>query len=216
MPAPASRLRALLAGFAALLLACAAAQAAPPVAGRDYLVLEPARQAPREKIEVIEFFWYGCPVCYEAQPKISRWLQEAKPDVLWRRVPAVLSDGWEPFARAYYALESLQVLERLHWPLYDNHHFDDRRLDEEKNLLDWVAANGIERARFQAAWTSVDTRQKVEFARRLLGTYGVRGVPTLVVDGRYVTSARLAGSVNDMMAVLEFLVERARAERAKK
>jgi thiol:disulfide interchange protein DsbA len=209
-------LRKFSACLAALLLACAAAQAAPPVAGRDYQLLEPPRPAPREKIEVIEFFWYGCPVCYEAQPRISRWLKDAGTDVLLRRVPAVNSEGWEPFARAYYALESLQAVERLHWPLYDNHHFDDRRLEVESNLVAWVGANGIEPERFKAALHSIDTRQKVEFARRMLGTYGVRGVPSIVVDGRYVTSARMAGGTGEMMAVVEHLVGLARQERAKK
>jgi thiol:disulfide interchange protein DsbA len=209
-------LRTLLSCLAALQLLCAAAQAAPPVAGRQYQLLEPPRAAPRERIEVIEFFWYGCPVCYEAQPQISRWRQDAGPDVLLRRVPAVNNEGWEPFARAYYALESLQALERLHWPLYDNHHFDDRRLDQEANLIAWIAANGIDAERFKAAWTSIDTRQKVEFARRMLATYDVRGVPSMVVDGRYLTSARMAGGVREMMAVVAYLVELARQDRAKK
>ena len=209
-------MRKLLSCLATFLALCTAAQAAPPVAGRDYQLLEPPRPAARERIEVLEFFWYGCPVCYEAQPPISRWMQNAGPDVMLRRVPAVNAEGWEPFARAYYALESLDALGRLHWPLYDNHHFDGRRLDEEANLLAWVAANGIDPERFKAAWTSIDTRQKVEFARRMLGTYNVLGVPSFVVDGRYLTSARMAGGVKEMMAVVEFLVERARQERAKK
>lgn len=208
-------MRALLACLAAGLALGAAAQAAPPVAGSDYQLLEPARPAPGARIEVIEFFWYGCPVCYETQPRLARWLRDA-PDVQLRRVPAVNDDGWEHFARAYYALEALGALERLHWPLYDNHHFDGRRLDEEPNLLAWVAANGIEPARFKEAWGSVDTRQKVEFARRLLGAYGVRGVPAFAVDGRYVTSARMAGGVGEMMTVLEYLVARVREERARK
>lgn len=206
----------LLACLAALVLACAAAQAAPPLAGREYQLLEPPRPSPRGKIEVIEFFWYGCPVCYEAQPRISRWLQEAGPEVQLRRVPAVNNEGWEPFARAYYALESLQAIERLHWPLYDNHHFDDRRLDQEANLVAWVAANGVDPGQFKAALTSIDTRQKVEFARRMLGTYNVHGVPSMVVDGRYLTSARMAGGTGEMMAVVEYLVGLARQERAKK
>jgi thiol:disulfide interchange protein DsbA len=207
--------RALLASLVASLALCAAAQAAPPVAGRDYQLLEPPRAAARERIEVIEFFWYGCPVCYEAEPHLARWLQ-ATPDVRLQRVPAVSDEGWEAFARAYYALEALGALERLHWPLYDNHHFDNRRLDEEPNLLAWVAANGVDAARFKETLHAVETRQKVEYARRQLGAYGVRGVPTFVVDGRYLTSARMAGGVTQVMEVLEFLAARVRTERARK
>jgi thiol:disulfide interchange protein DsbA len=208
-------MRNVLSCLSALFVLCAAAQAAPPLAGREYQLLEPPRPAPRERIEVIEFFWYGCPICYEAQPQISRWLQNAGPEVLLRRVPAVRNGSWEHFARAYYVLESLQA-ERLHWPLYDNLHFDGRPLDQEENLIAWVAANGFDAGQARVAWTSVDTRQKVERARSMLDTYNVRGVPSIVVDGRYLTSARMAGGVKEMMAVLEFLVERARQERAKK
>jgi len=209
-------LRGLLACLGLLLALGTGAQAAPPVAGRDYQVLEPPRPTARGHIEVLEFFYYGCPVCYEAQPHLTRWKQGAAPDVQLRRVPAVNNEGWEPLARAYFALESAGALERLHWPLYDNQHFDDRRLDEEANLLAWVAANGVEAERFKAALHSVDTRQKVEFARRLGGMHGVRAVPTLVVGGRYATSARMAGGVKELTAVLEHLVDRVRQERAAK
>lgn len=209
-------MRRVLACLAALLAACACAQAAPPAAGRDYRLLESPQIAPRERIEVLEFFYYGCPVCYEAQPVLARWLQGAGPDVQLRRVPAANPASWEPFARTYYTLEAMGALERLHWPLYDNHHFDNRRLDEEPNLLAWVGANGLDAMRFKEIWHSVDTRQKVEFARRELGTYDVHGVPSIVVDGRYQTSARMAGGVKEMIAVLDFLVARARREHAQR
>jgi len=209
-------MRAFLPGLALLLCLSAGAQAAPPVAGRDYRVLEPARATEPGPLEIIEFFYYGCPVCYEAQPHITRFRQAAGAAVQWRRVPSPNPESWESLARTYYSLEALGALERLHWPLYDNHHFDDRRLDEEPNLLAWVAANGIDAGRFKEIWHSLDTRQKVEFARRALGIYEVRGVPTFVVDGRYLTSARMAGGVKEAMAVLDHLVERARKERAAK
>jgi len=198
------------------LLACACTIArAQPVAGKEYVVLDPPRAVKSDKVEVLEFFYYGCPVCYEAQPHIARWQLAAGPSVELTRVPAV-SDAWASFARVYYALETTGLLPRLHWPIYDNHHFDDRRLDEEPNLLAWVAANGIDAGRFKEVWHSIDTRQKVEFARRTLGVYEVRGVPSFVVDGRYLTSARMAGGVKEAMAVIEHLVERVRKERAAK
>jgi thiol:disulfide interchange protein DsbA len=208
-----------LARFACLVLlalACGALRA-QPVAGRDYQVLDPPRPvADSAGIEVIEFFYYGCSICYEAQPHIARWLARAPAGVALRRVPAVSSDGWEPFARTYYALEATGLLARLHWPLYDNHHFDGRRLNEEKNLLEWLAANGADAARVKAALDSPGVKARVEAAHRMLETYQVRGVPTFVVDGRYVTSARLAGGVKEMMTVVEYLVGRAREDRAKK
>lgn len=203
--------------FSILLLACACTLAnAQPVAGREYTVLEPPRAVPGgTSVEVIEFFYYGCPVCYEAQPHIARWLLAAGPGVTLKRVPAV-SDAWATFARVFYALETTGLLARLHWPVYDNHHFDGKRLNEDKNLLDWLASNGVDAARFKQAFDSYEVTSRVEEARKMLTTYNVNGVPTMVVDGRYITSARLAGGVKEMMDVLEHLVARAREERGKK
>jgi thiol:disulfide interchange protein DsbA len=199
------------------LLACACTVArAEPVAGKEYLVLDPPRPVDSaDAVEVIEFFYYGCPVCYEAQPHIARYQLAAGPGVVWKRVPAV-TDPWTTFARVYYTLDMTGLLPRLHWPIYDNHHFDGKRLNEEKNLLDWLNANGVDAGRFKQVYESYEVTQKVGEARKMLETYNVRGVPSLVVDGHYVTSASLAGGVPQMMEVLEYLVARARNERAKK
>ena len=199
------------------LLACACTIArAQPVAGKEYVVLDPPRKVQSaDKVEVLEFFYYGCPVCYEAQPHIARWQLAAGPSVELKRVPAV-SDAWISFARVYYALEATGLLPRLHWPIYDNHHFDGKRLNEDKNLLTWLDSNGVDSARFKQAYESYEVTQKVNEARKMLETYDVKGVPSLVVDGRYVTSASRAGGVPQMMQVLEFLVARARDERNKK
>jgi thiol:disulfide interchange protein DsbA len=162
---------------------------------------------------VIEFFYYGCPVCYESQPHIARWLIKTGGDVLLRRVPATGPQGGESFALTYYALEATGDLARLHWPLYDNHHFDDRKLHEEARLLEWLRGNGVDAERFREVRNSAETRAKVAAAHRTFDAYNVSGVPAFAVDGKYLTSARMAGSVRRMMEVVEFLVDRARDER---
>jgi protein dithiol oxidoreductase (disulfide-forming) len=207
-------LRRLLVCLAALLAGASCAQVAPPTAGRDYQVLEPARPTARGRIEVLEFFSYGCDVCYEAQPHIARWLQVAGPDVVLRRVAAVSNESWVPLARAYYALESLGELERLHQKLFDAQHRDGRQLDQEENLLAWLAANGVDPMRFKAARNSADTRRSIESSQRMGAMHRVRAVPTLVVAGRYAISAHMAGGVKEMLAVTQQLVERVREERA--
>jgi len=206
---------------AALLVAAApGAQAQTqriPLQGREFVVLEPPRPvATGDRIEVIEFFYYGCPICYEAQPHIARWLMKSGPAVTLRRVPAVSAEGWEPFAKTYFALEAIGQLGRLHWPVYDNHHFDGKRLNEVKNLLEWLGANGVDTDKFRDALNSEDTKQKVAAAQKMLETYNVRGVPTFVVDGKYATSARMANGVKEMMEVVDYLVVRANNERARK
>ena len=139
-----------------------AAIGADPREGRDYLVLDPARPVPdAERIEVIEFFYYGCAVCYEAQPHVARWLKDARADVVLQRVPAAGKSN-ESFALTFYALEAVGELARLHWPVYENHHFDDRGLHEEKGLLEWLAGNGVDAERFRDLRNSAETRARVQ------------------------------------------------------
>ena len=205
--------RALL--WIVLSAACAAAQA-QPVSGREYQELSPHRPVSSgERIEVIEFFYYGCPVCYEAQPHIAKWLMRAGPGVALLRVPAVFTESSESFARTFYALGAMNQIARLHWPLYDNHHFDGRQLNEEKNIVEWVAGNGVDRGRFTELWKSDEIKLQIDAAKKALDSYQVKGVPSFVVDGKYLTSAKMAGGVREMMRVVEQLVERAAAERKK-
>jgi thiol:disulfide interchange protein DsbA len=206
-----------LAVVAAAAFACAAAQAQQPVAGRDYQELNPPRAVSTGgRIEVIEFFYYGCPVCYESQPHIAKWLAKANPAVAIVRVPAVFTESSESFARTFYALGAMNEIARLHWPLYDNHHFDGKQLNEEKNVVAWVAGNGVDAKRFRELWNSAEVKARVEASKQALDRYGVKGVPSFVVDGKYLTSARMAGGVKEMMRVVEALVERAAAERRAK
>lgn len=201
--------------LAALLLAGLAQ--AQGVTARQFTELDPPRPVSTgARIEVIEFFYYGCPICYEAQPHLSRWLNKTGNDVVLIRVPAVSRDGWEPFARSFYTLEAMGELARLHWPVYDNHHFDNKDLKEEKSMLDWIGRNGLDREKFRSIWHSEETNAKIRAAQKMLDTYGIRGVPSMVVDGKYVTSARLADGTRQMVEVLEHLVNRAREERSKK
>jgi thiol:disulfide interchange protein DsbA len=189
---------------------------AQPVSGREYQELKTRHPVSTgERVEVIEFFYYGCPVCYEAQPHIARWLTRAGPGVTLLRVPAVFTESSESFARSFYALGAMNEIARLHWPLYDNHHFDGRQLNDEKNITDWVGANGVDRGRFAELWKSEAVKAQVESAKKALDSYGIKGVPSFVVDGKYVTSAKMAGSVRDMVRVVEYLVERAATERKK-
>jgi protein dithiol oxidoreductase (disulfide-forming) len=199
----------------ALLAACVFARA-QAISSKDFQVLDPPRRvATGERVEVLEFFYYGCPVCYEAEPHIARWLMKAGPGVAVIRVPAAFTESSESFARTFYTLGAMNQIARLHWPLYENHHFDGKELNEEKNVVAWVSANGVDGARFTELWHSEQVKAQVEAAKKSLQTYGVKGVPTFVVDGKYLTSARLAGSVPRMVETVQYLVERAAGERKK-
>jgi thiol:disulfide interchange protein DsbA len=202
--------------LAAACMPAGAQSASPPTAGREYQLLIPARPVSSgERIEVLEFFYYGCPVCYEAQPHIAKWLLTAGPSISIQRVPAVFTESSESFARTFYTLAALNQIARLHWPLYDNHHFDGKQLNEEKNIVEWVSHNGVDRDRFVELWHSEQIKAQVEAAKKALDTYEVKVVPTFVIDGKYITSSRMTGGVKEMMPVIQFLVSRAAEERRK-
>ena len=195
----------------ALLASSTSAQIEP---GREFVRLDPPHAAAADgRVEVIEFFYYGCPVCYETEPLLSRWLGTAPDYVTLRRVPALSSEAWEPFAKLFYTLEGLGQIERLHWPVYDNVHFEDVKLNDEKVMADWAARNGIEREKFVQTYGSKSVADKVAQARGLLKSYDVRAVPTFIVDGKFLTSARLAGGTQQVVPVLDRLVRLAREER---
>ncbi|MDP1909642.1 MAG: thiol:disulfide interchange protein DsbA/DsbL, partial [Hyphomicrobium sp.] len=150
---------------------------------------------------------------YELEPALSRWQVMAPDYVRVIRIPALSSENWEPFAKMFYALEATGDLGRLHFPIYDNFHFDGIKLNDEKVMLEWITRNKVDVQKFTEAYASEAVKAKVETARKMMNDYNIRSVPTLVVNGRYVTSARLAGSTRQIPAVLNQLVEIARKER---
>ncbi|MEK7361632.1 MAG: thiol:disulfide interchange protein DsbA/DsbL [Pseudomonadota bacterium] len=207
--------------LAAVLLALAAAGVhaqAPgmPQLNRDYLRLDPPRPvASGDRIEVIEFFYYGCPVCYELEPTLARWAFNGPGSVALRRVPALATDNWDNFAKLFYALEATGHLARLHWPVYDNFHFDGIKLNEEPAMVSWVAKNGVDKEKFMSAYNSPEIQAKLAKAREMTRNYEIKGVPSIVIDGKFVTSARMAGGTRELMQLVDRLVELARKERAK-
>ena len=214
------RPKTMLRGLAAFLLAVAAAACfaqagqAQFQAGREYLRLDPARPVTTgSRIEVLEFFYYGCPICYEFQPHMSRWLYQAPAYVSLQRVPVLSSENWEPFAKLYYSLEILGEVGRLHWPIYDNFHFDGKKLNEARDMIDWVSHNGVDRDKFINTLESDEVKSRLERSRELVKLYEVRGVPSVVVDGKFLTSARLAGGTRQLAQVVDFLVKLARPQR---
>jgi len=201
----------------ALAATCGQAQVqSVPQLGRDYVRLDPPRPvASGDKIEVIEFFYYGCPVCYELEPTLARWVFNSPGSVVLRRVPALSSENWDNFAKLFYTLEAVGQLGRLHWPVYDNFHFDGVRLNEETAMGNWVSRNGIDKEKFMKIYRSPEIQTKLAAARQMIQDYDIKGVPSMVIDGKYVTSASMTGSTRALMQVVGQLVELAGKERGK-
>lgn len=209
IPTPVTRLLGLV-----VLCAFAGHATAQIQINREYTRLDPAQaRGMTDKIEVIEFFYYGCPVCYELEPGLARWQGVAPDYVRLTRVPALASENWESVAKLFYSLEATGDIDRLHFSIYENIHFDGISLNEEKVMLEWVARNKVDAQKFTEAYGSEAVKAKVGAARKMLLDLNVRSVPTLVVDGTFLTSARLAGSTKQIPAVLDQLVDLARKER---
>lgn len=197
---------------AALLLSAAAAAAAPQE-GQHYQELPfPQPVETGDKIEVREFFWYGCPHCYALEPALTAWLKRLPAGVQFVRTPGV-APHWLVHARAYYAFESLGAVEKVHAAFFEAYHRHNRKLDNPQDLAHFAAEHGVDREAFLRAFDSFGVRVKLERAKQLNMAFGIHSVPTLVVDGKYLTSPKLAGGEREALAVVDYLIERARRER---
>jgi len=206
-------------GLTLLALACLAAPShAQGIHARqniEYRLIAPQPVETGDRIEVIDFFWYGCPHCNQLQPALEGWIRRKPADVALRRVPAILRDSWAPHARIYYALEQLNEVERLHLKVYYSYHVEKLHMSKPDVTVEWAAANGIDRKRWLDAYHSPEVDARVERAQKLSEAYTVAVTPTLVVDGRYLTSgAYVPGAdVRDVVSILDDVIRLARQNR---
>lgn len=182
----------------------------------DYRVI-PTQPVPGGNlIEVVEFFWYGCPYCYQLEPHFNAWLRRQAADIVVRRVPAAFRESWVPHARLYYTLEALGAVERLHRKVYDSYHVEQMPLNTTDAIADWAANHDIDRERWLTVYRSDDIGQRILDARDQLRRYTVSGTPSVVVDGRYLTSSGMTPGVAAMIPVLDGLVVLVREERGRR
>lgn len=211
------RRRAALAGLALLALGATPRAGAQEVRARqniEYrLIASPQPTETGAAIEVIDFFWYGCPYCNELQPVLEDWIKRKPADVALRRIPAILRDSWAPHARIYYALELLGEVERLHLKVYEGYHVEQLHMSRPEVTEQWAAKHGIERKRWLDAYFSPETDARIARAHQAVKRYDVQGTPSLVVDGRFITSSGMVSSMRAVIAVVEDLVRLARQGR---
>ena len=195
----------LLAGLL-MCLALSVSAADEFVAGQHYQLLTPAQPTTTgDKIEVVELFWYGCPHCYAFEPALREWLKH-KPDyVEFVRMPAVFAHNWEVHARAYFAAQQLGVLEKIHPLLFDAIHKDNRKLFSEDELAAFFVEQGVTAADFHKAYNSFDTDTKARRAIAATREYGITGVPSIIINGKYRSSAQQAGRFEILLKLVEVL-----------
>lgn len=203
--------RLLACGLLLLALPAVAQRLRPDVDFR--LLPQPQPVATGPRIEVIDFFFYPCPYCADLAPLVERWAKRQPEDVALRHVPVVRHDSWAPLAKIYYTLEALGEVGRLHLAVFRGYHADGLALGDEKVVAAWAAGQGLESEKFMAIYRSDDVRLRVERARRMTRDYDIQSTPSIVVDGRFLTSSSMTPGVGDVMPIVDGLVRLARQRR---
>lgn len=204
--------------FAAVLLAsalgvtaCAAAAEQPQFRqGENYHLVVPVQptDADRNQVEVIEFFWYGCPHCYAFEPYLENWLKQKPENILFKRVPAIANPAWEPQARAFYTAKALGALGKLHEAIFDEIHARHHFLRTEQDFKQLFVRNGVDGQQFEAAWDSFAVDMKLKQAAVLAARYRVLGVPTIVIGGKYSTGPTMAASFPQLIDIINTLIDK--------
>lgn len=188
-----------------LLFSCSALLKADPA---GYETLSPAQPTHNpDKIEVIEFFWYGCPHCYSFEPLLEKWLKNLPKNVEFIRQPAVFSDLWGKHAKAYFTAEALNVVDKIHADFFDAIQNKKQNLETEDQLAKFFAAHGVNETEFHNTYNSFLVDSKMRQASAMAGRYGVTGVPAIIVNGKYKTNGPLAGSQEKMIEIIDQLIQ---------
>ncbi len=192
------------------------AQSAKIEEGFDYRILPIAQPVETKgKVEVIEFFWYGCPHCYDFEPELSAWVKRQPKDVTFRRVPVAFRDDFMPHSQLFYALEAMGKGDALNEKVMYAMHKENKRLLTESEIADWAASQGLDRNTFLATYRSFAVVSKARVAKQLTEAYRIDGVPTIVMQGRYVTSPSIADTKAKAIAVMDYLEEKIRKDKYK-
>ncbi|MDF3833504.1 thiol:disulfide interchange protein DsbA/DsbL [Cupriavidus basilensis] len=191
-------------------LMTAPAQAAAPTAGKEYQVLRAPQPVTPGKIEVTEFFWYGCPHCFDFEPELEAWVSKQGKDVVFKRVPVAFRDDLLPHTKIFYALEAVGKLDAMHAKVFNAIHVDRKRMLDPNEIADFMAKNGIDRKAFLDAYNSFSVTTSSQRANKIADAYKIDGVPTIVVQGKYETSPSIAGTKGAAIQAMDYLVGQVR------
>lgn len=170
-----------------------------------------------KKIEVTEIFWYGCIHCYHMDPILDAWVKKLPADVVFKRMPGLPQPAWAPMAKAFYAMEDLKLSAKLHTPLFDAIH-KEKSLNptDEVAAIDWMTKkSGLDKQKIEDAFKSFSMNNKLNRAAQTFRASGATGVPSLIIDGQYITSSTMAGSNEEALKTADYIIGNLRADKAK-
>lgn len=163
-----------------------------------------------DKIEVLELFWYGCPHCYDLEPYLDSWLKNKSDDVEFRRMPAILGKNWIPHAKAYFTAEKLGIVDQIHKLLFDAIHKDGEQIFDEKSLKIFFTNHGVDAGEFAKIYNSEEVEVKIKESFVMGQRYKITGVPSIIVNGKYLTSTTMAGGHEDLFTIIDQLIKKER------
>ncbi|MFC5473162.1 thiol:disulfide interchange protein DsbA/DsbL [Paraherbaspirillum soli] len=210
-----------------LVAASASASPANPAAGAEYTVLDnPQPTEPGKKVEVIEFFGYFCPHCNALEPTLESWVAKQGDKITFKRVPVAFDPRSIPEQKLYYTLEAMGQLGKMHQKVFNAIHIQRQRFDKDDAIIDFAVKQGLDKAKFVDTYGSFGVQTKVTQVAKLQEYYKIDGVPTIVIDGRFVTSPSIVGKTagagktepelfKSTMQVMDSLVTKVAAEKAK-
>jgi protein dithiol oxidoreductase (disulfide-forming) len=190
---------------------------APKVGAEFDAVAQPISTDNPAKIEVMEIFWYGCPHCYHMEEPLNAWVKKLPSDVYFKRMPGLPNPSWAPMAKAFYAMETLGVSEKLHTKLFEAiHKTKTLNPTDEKAAIEWVTLqSGLDKLKVEQAFKSFTINTSLNRAAITFRNSGATGVPSLVIDGKYITSGTAAGGNEQALKVADYIIANVRAEKAK-
>lgn len=205
----------LATGVLAAPLTVQAQQPGKLIAGADFQLVDPRApvDAPKGKIEVVEFFWYSCPHCNAFEPTMEAWLKKLPKDVAFKRVPVAFRDDFVPQQRLFYALEAMGLLDKLHTKVFEAIHVQKQRLARAEEIGPWMASQGVNEVKFMEQYNSFSATSKARRAVQLQDAYRIEGVPTLGIAGRFYTDGVLGKSMERALQITDALVAEVRAGR---
>ena len=182
--------------------------ASPNLYAQKYVQISTEKQQESKSIIIYEFFWYGCPHCYNLEPTMERIEADLDKDTKIVKLPVALRDSWIPHAKLYYALQQMDKIDEVHNLIFEEIHLEDNRLNTEQQMVDFLGKHGIDTNKFIEKYNSFGTEARIKKASNLAKKYQINSVPTIIVNGKYLTSGSYVSSYDELYSVVNLLVER--------
>ena len=182
----------------------------PNVFAQKYVQISTEKQQESKDIIIYEFFWYGCPHCYNLEPTMERIEADLDKDTKIVKLPVALRDSWIPHAKLNYALQQMGKIDEVHNLIFEEIHLEDNRLNTEQQMVDFLGKHGIDTNKFMEKYNSFGTEARIKKASNLAKKYQINSVPTIIVNGKYLTSGSYVSSYDELYSVINLLIERER------